>query len=146
MRSLPQNEVVTLSEDGTLISENGTFGDFVGAGKYTLVDFWASWCGPCREETPNVVAVFNKFKDKGLVVIGIPVNDKKDASVKDMRDLGIHYPQVLDPAQALAEKFGITGIPHIILFDPEGNIVARGLRGVGIEETVEKIAIFASEN
>ena len=128
--------VITLQEDGKFVEEIGAFEDFVGAGKYTLVDFWASWCGPCKEETPNVVAVFEKYRDKGLVVIGITVNDKKDASVEAMKKLGIHYPQLLDPKQELAERFGVQGIPHIILFDPDGNIVAEHLRGERIEEAV----------
>ena len=128
--------VITLQEDGKLVEETGAFEDFVGAGKYALVDFWASWCGPCKEETPNVVAMFEKYRDKGLVVIGVTVNDKKDASVEAMKELGIHYPQVLDTKQELAERFGVQGIPHIILFDPDGNIVAENLRGERIEEAV----------
>ena len=138
VKALYQNggNVITLQEDGKLVEETGAFEDFVGAGKYTLVDFWASWCGPCKEETPNVVAVFDKYRDKGLVVIGVTVNDKKDASVEAMKELGIHYPQVLDTKQELAERFGVQGIPHIILFDPDGNIVAENLRGERIEEAV----------
>jgi len=138
LKALSQDggNVITLQEDGKLVEETGVFEDFVGDGKYALVDFWASWCGPCKEETPNVVAVFEKYRDKGLVVIGITVNDKKDASVEAMRKLGIHYPQLLDPKQELAERFDVQGIPHIILFDPDGNIVAEGLRGERIEEVV----------
>lgn len=139
LKSIPGEDVLTLLEDGTLTSEKGSFEDFVGAGHYTLVDFWASWCGPCKKETPNIVAVFEKYAPKGLVVIGIPVNDKKEASVQAMKELGIHYPQVLDPSQMLAKKFGVRGIPYIILFDPDGNILAQGLRGARIEEAVKKV-------
>lgn len=139
LKSLPKEEVITLLENDELLEEQGVFEDYVGQGKYTLVDFWASWCGPCRAETPNVVAVYDKYRDKGLVVIGVPVNDKLDATVKALKDLGIHYPQVLDPSQRLAEQFSITGIPHIILFDPDGNIVANGLREAQIEAAVSKV-------
>lgn len=139
LKSLPEEAVITLLDNGEIFQEPGAFEDYVGAGKYTLVDFWASWCGPCRAETPFVVAAFEKYRDKGLVVIGVPVNDKLDATKKAMQDLGIHYPQVLDPSLRLAEQFNITGIPHIILFDPEGNIVADGLREGQIEEALKKV-------
>ena len=139
LKSLPEEAVITLLENGEVMKEQGTFEDYVGTGSYTLVDFWASWCGPCKAEAPNVIAVYEKYRDKGLVVIGVPVNDKQEATEKAMRDLGIHYPQVLDPSQALAERFNITGIPHIILFAPDGSIVAAGLRGSQIDEAVGKV-------
>lgn len=139
LKSMPKNEVITLLDNGEVVTEDGVFEDYVGAGHYTLVDFWASWCGPCKKEAPNVVAVYEKYRDKGLVVIGVPVNDKQDAMVQALKDLGIHYPQVLDPSQELPEKFKVAGIPYIILFDPEGNIVANDLREGQIEEAVKKV-------
>ena len=139
LMSLPEEGVITLLENGEIVQEEGAFEDYVGKGQYTLVDFWASWCGPCRAEIPNVVAVFDKYRDKGLIVIGVPVNDKLDATKKAMMDLGIHYPQVLDPTLRVAEQFNITGIPHIILFDPEGNMVSEGLREAQIEAAVSKV-------
>ena len=139
LKSLPEEAVITLLESGEVVKEQGVFEDYVGTGSYTLVDFWASWCGPCRAEAPNVVAVFEKYRDKGLVVIGVPVNDKREATELAMRDLGIHYPQVLDPSLALAERFNIVGIPYIILFAPDGSIVAEGLRGAQIDEAVGKV-------
>ena len=139
LKSLPKEGVITLLENDELLEVQGAFEDYVGQGKYTLVDFWASWCGPCRAETPNVVAVYDKYRDKGLIVIGVPVNDKLDATKKALKDLGIHYPQVLDPQAKLADRFHVVGIPHIILFDPEGNIVAEGLRDSQIEKAVKKV-------
>lgn len=144
LKSMPQKHSIILSEDGKVLKERSSFEDYVGVGKYTLVDFWASWCGPCKEETPNVIAIYEKYRSEGLMVIGVPVNDKLDATEKALKELGIHYPQVLDPSQELAEKFGITGIPRIILFDPEGNIVADGLRGSEIEASVRRV-IFDQE-
>ena len=139
LKSLPEEKVIMLLENGEILQVQGVFEDYVGQGKYTLVDFWASWCGPCRAETPNVVAVFEKYHDKGLIVIGVPINDKQDATKKALMDLGIHYPQVLDPSQRFVEQFNIIGIPYIILFDPEGNIIAEDLRGTQIEEAVSKV-------
>jgi thiol-disulfide isomerase/thioredoxin len=139
LKSLPEEKVIMLLENGEILQVQGVFEDYVGQGKYTLVDFWASWCGPCRAETPNVVAVFEKYHDKGLIVIGVPINDKQDATKKALMDLGIHYPQVLDPSQRFVEQFNIIGIPYIILFDPEGNIIAEDLRGTRIEEAVSKV-------
>ena len=139
LKSLPEEAVITLLESGEVVKEQGTFEDYVGAGNYTLVDFWASWCGPCKAEAPNVIAVFEKYREKGLVVIGVPVNDKQEATEMALKNLGIHYPQVLDPSQALAERFNIVGIPYIILFAPDGSIVAEGLRGAQIDEAVMKV-------
>ena len=139
LKSLPEESVIMLLENDEILQVQGVFEDYVGQGKYTLVDFWASWCGPCRAETPNVVAVFEKYHDKGLIVIGVPINDKQDATKKALMDLGIHYPQVLDPSQRFVEQFNIIGIPYIILFDPEGNIIAEDLRGTRIEEAVSKV-------
>ena len=139
LKSLPEEVVITLLENGEVMKEQGTFEDYVGAGNYTLVDFWASWCGPCKAEAPNVIAVFEKYRDKGLVVIGVPVNDMQEATEKALKDLGIRYPQVLDPSQALVERFNIVGIPYIILFAPDGSIVAKNLRGAQIEKAIAKV-------
>ena len=130
--TLSGNTVIQLQSDGSFTEKEGTLEDFIGQGKYVLVDFWASWCGPCKEETPFVVKAYNDYKDKGLVVLGIPVRDKMDGTKKAMTDLGIYYPQLLDPKQELADRFDVHGIPHLFLFGPDGQIVKDGMRG---EET-----------
>ena len=89
-------------------------------------------------ESPNVVNVDNKYRDKGLVVLGVLVNDRLEDSKTAMRRLGMKYDQVIDPENVQVKEFGITGIPHLILFGPDGSIVKRGMRGEQIEETVKE--------
>ena len=142
--------LIQLQADGTIseatgclddfVSEaTGCLDDFVGKGQYVLVDFWASWCGPCREETPFVVKAYNDYKDKGLVVIGIAVRDQQPNTQKAMANMGIYYPQLLDPSIALAGEFGVSTIPHLFLFDPDGKIVQQGMRGEGIDALLQTV-------
>lgn len=115
------------------------FSDYVGHGQYVLVDFWASWCGPCREEIPNLVAVYEKYKSKGLAVLGVAVSDKPEATMKAIKELNIPYPQILNSQKIATDLYGIEGIPEIILFAPDGLILARGLRGEDINKTLAEI-------
>ena len=131
--------LLTLAADGSIKREMGSFDDIVGHGKYVLVDFWASWCAPCRREIPNVVEVYKQYKDKGLVVIGVAMNDEEGKIKAAMKDMRLPYTQILDPYSKIAGTFGISTIPHIILFSPEGEIVRRGMRGSDIEEAVKSV-------
>lgn len=135
---LDAQEVLKVQDGGVIETAQETFDSYIGKGQYVLVDFWASWCEPCMRESPNVVNVDTKYRDKGLVVLGVLVNDRLEDSKTAMRRLGMKYDQVIDPENAQVKRFGITGIPHLILFGPDGSIVKRGMRGEQIEETVKE--------
>lgn len=97
-----------------------------GRGQYVLVDFWASWCGPCREVIPNVLDLNRRFSDKGLKIIGVTVKDKPVASLHAIEELGIDYDQIFDLEGIICAKFPVQGVPHFFLLDPQGNVVLTG--------------------
>jgi len=108
---------------------------FVNNGKPTLVDFWASWCGPCRAEIPNIAACASKFGKK-VNVVGIAVWDNLLQTQAAMKELGITWPVIFN--KNASEPYGIQGIPHIMLIAPDGTILERDLRGRQIESAIEK--------
>ena len=111
-----------------------TLSDF--RGKYVFIDFWASWCGPCRREMPNLKELHNKYKDKGLTVLGIAVWDTPEDTRKAVEELELPW-DIIDNAQSEpTDIYGITGIPHIILFAPDGKIINRGETGEALAKLV----------
>lgn len=113
--------------------------DFFGRGKYVLMDVWASWCGPCMGEIPHLASLHAKYKDKGLSVVGVFVNDKKENLLSTMEKKNMTWQQIYDIDNVVLDAYGIKGIPFIILFAPDGKIVSKDLRGKEMERFIDKL-------
>ena len=111
-------------------------------GKYVLVDFWASWCGPCRAENPNVVSSFEKYKNKNFTVLSISLDRAKQPWLDAIKADGLNWTHVSDLQfwnNAVAQQFGINNIPQNMLLDPQGNLIGKNLRGVALDYRLSKI-------
>ena len=111
-------------------------------GKYVLVDFWASWCGPCRRENPNVVAAYNEFKDKSFTILGVSLDQDKQKWLDAIKNDGLSWTHVSDLAywnNAVAKKYHVESIPQNYLIGPDGKIVAKNLRGEELRDALAKL-------
>nr|MBI1230687.1 redoxin domain-containing protein [Cytophagales bacterium] len=111
-------------------------------GKYVLIDFWAGWCKPCRDENPNVVRLYEKYKDKGFEVFGVSLDRTKEMWVKAIEEDNLTWPQVSDLKyfnSEAAETYQINAIPATYMIDPDGNIVAKDLRGISLEQKLSEL-------
>ena len=116
--------------------------DFVSKNKYTLIDFWASWCGPCRQEMPNVVEAYKKFNKKGFGIVGVSLDNDLDKWKQAIKDLNITWAQMSDLKGWQcegAQLYGVRSIPTTVLVDQEGNIIERNLRGEDIEKKLSEL-------
>lgn len=127
-------------KDGSPMVKSVCLSDYVGQGKWMLVDFWASWCGPCKAEIPNLIDVYENFAGENFDVLSIDVWDKPEAAFEAAEAEGICWNQIVcteEDRSTPTDVYGIEGIPQIILFAPDGTIAARNLRG---EQIAQKVA------
>ena len=111
-------------------------------GKIVLIDFWASWCKPCRRENPSVVLAYNKYKSKGFEIIGVSLDKDRGRWLQAVEQDGLTWPQVSDLAfwqNAVALQYGVRSIPFTVLVDQEGKVLATKLRGEALEKKLEEL-------
>ena len=149
-QSQPQNQTKSNQITEGQIAPDFTLPDVDGKpfslsslrGKYVLVDFWASWCGPCREENPNVLATYNQFKGKNFTVLGVSLDKDKKDWIKAIKDDGLVWKQISDLKfwnNEAATLYGVEAIPYNVLIDPQGKVIATSLRGPDLSNKLNEV-------
>ena len=140
-RNFSVDAVQYIDENGKNVTKVTRLSDYVGKGKYILVDFWASWCGPCRGEVPNIKNVYEKYAGDAFDVVSVAVWDKPVDAFEAIEEEGMQWNQIVcteETNQVPTNIYGVEGIPFIILIDPDGKVIGEDLRGAGIERAVKK--------
>jgi thiol-disulfide isomerase/thioredoxin len=138
-------DAVSIGKSAPVFSQSNPDGQQVSLesfrGKYVLLDFWASWCGPCRQENPNLVKTFQRFRDQ-LTILGISLDQKREPWLKAIKDDQLTWEQISDLkgwSNEVAGKYQVRSIPDNFLLDKEGKIIARGLRGADLDRALEQL-------
>lgn len=143
IRKLESTKVGKTAPDFTMKNTDGkevSLSDF--RGKYVLLDFWASWCAPCRAENPNVVKAFNKYNDQGFTVLGVSLDRNRDNWLKAIEEDSLTWSHVSDLEgwnNRVSDKYGVMSIPQNYLLDEDGVIVAKNLRGEALQEKLAEV-------
>ena len=125
-----------------LEGESVSLSEYVGKNKYIFIDFWASWCGPCRAEVPGLIEAYGKYKSKGLEIVGVSLDRDKDKWIEGVKDLKMTWPQMSDMKyweSPVVQLYAIKGIPHTVLLDENGTIIANNLRGKMLEAKLSQL-------
>lgn len=131
-------DITGTTPDGKQVS----LSDYVGKNKAVLIDFWASWCGPCRAEMPNVVEAYSKYKSKGFEIVGISLDEDKEAWMQGIKDMNMSWVQISDLKgwnSELSAPYGVVSIPFTLLVDQDGNVIAENLRGTALDSKLEEL-------
>lgn len=135
-RTTPGHKFVDFTVTNDSVAQS--LSDYVGKGKYVLVDFWASWCGPCIRETKVIKEILKEFGPKGLEVLGVAVWDEPQNTLRAVEQHQLPWPQILNTQSVATDLYGIPAIPCIILFSPDGTIISRDKQGDELIESVRQ--------